>query len=112
MPGTVALVGGDEFRPGCEEMDRVLLDQSQARPAKVLVLPTAATMERPDLAARHGVDYFLRLGAEASALMVLDSTHANDPALLQPLSDSSVIYLTGGSPSHLLSRPAGLPGMV
>ncbi len=103
MPGTVALVGGDEFRPGCEEMDRVLLEESSVEPARVLVLPTAAATERPDLAARHGVDYFSGLGAEASALMVLDSGHANDHTLLQPLSDASVIYFTGGSPSHLLS---------
>lgn len=103
MRGIVALVGGEEFRPVCEEMDRALVDESPLQPPRVVIIPTAAANERPDLAAKHGVDYFSKLGANASALMVLDSTHANDETLLKPLSDASVIYFSGGSPSHLLS---------
>ena len=103
MPWKIALVGGDEFRSGCEEMDRLILRETPSQPARVLIVPTAATPENPQAAARNGVRYFMRLGANASDLMVLDSDHANDEALVGTVLGTSVIYFTGGSPSYLLS---------
>ena len=35
MPGAIALIGGDEFRSGCEELDRALLAQAQAAGVEV-----------------------------------------------------------------------------
>jgi cyanophycinase len=99
--GTVILVGGDEFRPDCEAMDRALLAMAERQPARVVIVPTAAAFERPDLAARHGVDYFEALGATASAAMILTKQDANDTALVSGVAGSDVIYLTGGNPSYL-----------
>ncbi|GIT43377.1 MAG: hypothetical protein Ct9H300mP11_13130 [Chloroflexota bacterium] len=42
MPGQIALVGGDEFRLGCEDMDREIMRVSGQDPAKIVVVPTAA----------------------------------------------------------------------
>ena len=107
MAGNVALVGGDEFRAGCEDMDRAILSATGVQITRLLVVPTAAANENPARAASNGVDYFSRLGAAASALMVLDARHANDERLLAPLDAADVIYYTGGSPSHLLATLAG-----
>jgi cyanophycinase len=102
MAGAIVLVGGDEFRPGCEVMDRALLDSTGvARPA-LLVVPTAAASENASRAASNGVSYFKALGFDASALMVLSATDANDEELLSPVRKADVVYFTGGNPAHLL----------
>ena len=72
-PGPISLVGGDEFGPRCESMDRELLDlrpstRLAARLA-VAVVPTAAAGQRPELAAANGTRYFESLGAEARGVM-------------------------------------------
>ncbi len=103
MAGHIALVGGDEFRAGCEEMDRAVLEATGRDRPSVLVIPTAAAEQSPSKAAANGVGYFSGLGADASALMVLDATEAADAELLAPADSADVLYLTGGSPRHLLS---------
>ena len=107
MSGAIALVGGDEFRQGCEDMDRAVLEASGASTPSLLVLPTAAARENAALAAANGVRHFAALGANAEALMVLDSDHANDAGLLAPLESADVVYLTGGNPAHLLDVLSG-----
>lgn len=101
MAGLIALVGGDEFGPGCLDMDRALLEATGVRQPLVLVLPTAAAREGPARAAANGVEHFSRLGARAAPLMVLNRTQANDPRLTSQVDTADVIYLTGGSPTHL-----------
>ena len=103
----IALVGGDEFRPGCEVMDRSILDATGADRPSVVVVPTAAAAQRPDKAASNGVAYFNSLGAQANPLMVLDREDANDAALVSGIQSADLIYLTGGSPSHLLEVARG-----
>ena len=102
MDGRIALVGGDEFRPGCEEMDRAILRATGVERPSLLVLPTAAADQNPSKAASNGVSYFASLGADASPLMALDGAHANDDELLAPVDEADVVYLTGGSPQRLL----------
>ena len=67
MGGIIGLVGGDEFRPGCEGMDRTILETTGVRRPSLLVVPTAAAGENPSRAASNGVAYFSSLGAIASA---------------------------------------------
>jgi cyanophycinase len=102
MAGRITLVGGDEFRPGCEEMDRAILEAAGGRRPTVLVVPTAAAAENPSRAASNGVAYFSSLGADASALMVLDGSDADNEERLSPVDSADVIYFTGGNPAHLL----------
>ena len=79
MPGQIALVGGDEFRPGCEEMDREIMRASGKDPAveltRVVVVPTAA-VTGPAKAANDGATHFGALGGDASRLMLLERSHA------------------------------------
>ena len=106
MSGTIALVGGDEFRVGCEEMDREVMRASGKDPASVIIVPTAA-VTGPAKAANDGVTHFAALGGAASQLMVLESGHANDADFVAPVNDADVVYFTGGSPDHLLATLRG-----
>lgn len=102
MPGDIGLVGGEEFRVGCEEMDREIMRASGQDPARVVVIPTAA-VTGPEKAANDGVRHFSGLGGDAESLMVLDRHHADDAGLAESLAGAGVIYFTGGSPDHLLT---------
>ena len=106
MSGTIALVGGEEFRVRCEEMDREVMRASGKDPASVIIIPTAA-VTGPAKAANDGVTHFSALGGAASQLMVLDSTQANDAAFVEPVNGADVVYFTGGSPDHLLATLNG-----
>ena len=107
MSGLVALMGGDEFRAGCREMDLAILNATGKESPSVLVLPTAAAQENPSRAASNGVAYFSALGADASASMVVEPDDANDEELVRPVDGADVIYLTGGDPAHLLRVLSG-----
>ena len=102
MPGEIALVGGEEFRPGCEYMDQEIIRASGQEPSRVLIIPTAA-ISGPAKAANDGVTHFGSLGADADRLMVLDKSQADDTLFVQPTEDAGVVYFTGGSPQHLLA---------
>jgi cyanophycinase-like exopeptidase len=102
MPGQICLVGGEEFRVGCEEMDREIMAASGGGPARVVVIPTAA-VTGPAKAANDGVTHFAKLGGDASQLMVLEREHADDAAFVLPSREADVVYFTGGSPDHLLA---------
>lgn len=102
MAGEIGLVGGEEFRPGCEDMDREIMRASGQEPARVLIIPTAA-VTGPAKAANDGVTHFGALGADASQLMVLEKSQADDHAFIQSSQGAGVVYFTGGSPDHLLT---------
>lgn len=112
MSGTIALVGGDEFRLGCEEMDREVMRASgrhfpeRGNPASVLIIPTAA-VTGPAKAANDGVTHFAALGGSASQLMALELSQANDAAFVEPVNGADVVYFTGGNPDHLLATLRG-----
>jgi len=106
LDGRIALVGGDEFRPGCEDMDRAILRSTGVERPSLLVVPTAAD-KYPSESASNGVSYFAELGAKSSALMVLDRSQANDPDLIAPTDTADVVYFTGGNPAHLLDTLRG-----
>jgi cyanophycinase len=102
MPGQICLVGGEEFRVGCEEMDREIMAASGGDPARVVVIPTAA-VTGPAKAANDGVTHFAKLGGDASQLMVMEREQADDAGFVLPSRDADVVYFTGGSPDHLLT---------
>lgn len=105
--GILALVGGDEFRAPCVTMDRALLAMIPQRPARVVILPTAAAQQGPAIAAANGVRYFNGLGAQAQSALVLSHRDADDPQQVAALDNADLIYLTGGSPRHLLGALQG-----
>jgi len=98
--GTLALVGGGEWQPGCV-FDAELLAISGA--TEVLVLPTAAAYEHPRREVEAATRHFERLGAEVRGLMVLSRPDANDDAHAEAVRAARFIYLGGGSSLHLRS---------
>lgn len=100
MTGTLALVGGDEWRAGCD-FDRELLEISGN--TEVLVLPTAAAYEHPDRSIELAERWFDGLGATVRPLRVLTRRDAVEDANARPLAEAAFIYLSGGSPMHLRS---------
>ena len=46
--------------------------------------------------------HFGSLGGDSSQLMVLDRKQADDEDFIRPVSETDVVYFTGGSPDHLL----------
>ena len=102
MSGRLALVGGDEFRRGCESMDETILRATGKSSPVVLIVPTAAAFENPARAADNGVKHFAALGADARPLMVVNRSDAESTDLASEAELADVVYLTGGSPTHLL----------
>lgn len=99
--GTLALVGGAEWRDGCRKFDASLLDASGG--AEVLVLPTAAAYEHPGRAVEQATGYFEELGGRVRGLMVLSRTEADDPACADAVRHARFVYIGGGSTMHLRS---------
>ncbi|MGH2635105.1 MAG: hypothetical protein ACRDHU_03030, partial [Actinomycetota bacterium] len=58
--GPLALVGGDELKPGNEPQDEVLVRAAEGGPAYVLA--TAAGRQRPELAVANAEAWFGSLG--------------------------------------------------
>ncbi len=100
MSGTLALVGGMEWREGCS-FDRELLEASGG--SEVLVLPTAAAYEHPQRAVDTAAEWFATLGGTVRGLMVLARPDAEDLANVEAIRSARFIYLGGGSPLHLRS---------
>ncbi len=100
MTGVLALVGGNEWRAGCD-FDAELLASSGGN--EVLVLPTAAAYEHPERAVETATDWFATLGATVRGLMVLRHSDANIEANAATVREARFIYLSGGSPLHLRS---------
>jgi cyanophycinase len=99
-PGLLALVGGGEWRPGCD-FDARLLDASGG--TEVLVLPTAAAYEHPERAVEFAARWFEGLGATVRGLPVLRRPDAEDDTYVKAVAEASFIYIGGGSPLHLRS---------
>ena len=102
VSGRLALVGGDEFRAGCEAIDAAIIAATGNSSPVVLIVPTAAAFENPARAADNGVRHFGSLGADSSPLMVLDHDDAMDSGIAGEVESADVVYLTGGNPAHLL----------
>jgi cyanophycinase len=96
----LALVGGAEWRDGCD-FDRDLLSAGGA--SEVLVVPTAAAYEHPARLTDAAERWFSDLGATVRTLPVLTRADALDDANAAPAAAARCIYLAGGSPMHLRS---------
>ena len=99
-PGVLALVGGEEWTPGCE-FDAELLDAAGA--GRVVVLPTAAAYERPERRVLAASEWFARWGAEVEGLMVTSRADAQDDGAAAIVRAARFVYLSDGSPLHLRS---------
>ena len=108
MPGTLALVGGAEWRTGCD-FDRELLELSGGD--EVLVLPTAAAYEHPDRAIEAAERWFDELGAKVRPLRVLTRRDAVDEANVAPIRDAALHLPLRGQPDAPALGAQGLAGV-
>jgi cyanophycinase len=100
VSGTLALVGGGEFREGCG-FDADLLGLSGTD--EVLVVPAAAAYERPGKVVEAATAHFERLGARVRTLPVLRRSDATTDEAAAAVRASRFTYLADGSPLHLRS---------
>ena len=100
MAGTLALVGGAEWRAGCD-FDQALLAESGG--TEVVVLPTAAAYEHPDRAVEAAERWFAELGATVRPVRVLTRADALDEDTAAIVGAARFLYLADGSPMHLRS---------
>jgi cyanophycinase len=100
-PGTVALVGGDEWTEPCAAFDTRLLEL--AGTDEVVVLPTAAAFEHPERAVERATAYFATLGARVTGLAVANRREAETEANVSAIRVARFIYFADGSPLHLRS---------
>ena len=98
MAGWIALHGGGEFQRGSEIGDRRLVVAAGGADARVIVVPTAAAHEAPEIAARNGIRWFQQIGARADAALAVDARSANDSAIVAKIEAATLIYLPGGDP--------------
>ena len=96
MPGVLVLNGGDEFKPGNDEQDRILATAAGRGPA--FVVPTAAARQGPEQAVAHATDWFARFGLKLDELAVLKRTDANSKELADSARTGGFFYLVGGDP--------------
>jgi len=94
--GLLALVGGDEFKPGNEEQDRLLV--AAAKPGPAFVVPTAAARQGPQEAVDHATRWFSRLDLELRELPVLKRADANSKEIAERARTGGFFYLVGGDP--------------
>ena len=99
--GTLALIGGGEWRDGCRGFDGDLLERSNSD--EVLVVPSAAAFEHPERVAERAGAYFETMGAKVRAPMVLRRADAEDPKLAATVRKAKFVYVADGSPLHLRS---------
>jgi cyanophycinase len=112
MRGLIALVGAGEYLPVMNDVDRYLLSHSSANGAvpRVVCLPTAAGKEGEESWQRWnrmGEEHFRGLGAEVSALPIIDRYSADDERYVETIEKADLIYFSGGNPDHLYETMQG-----
>ncbi len=103
--GVLALVGGDEFNPGNEGQDGILVDS--ARPGPAFVVPTAAARQGPEKAVAHARQWFKNLGLDVDELPVLKRADANSKEIAESARAGGFFYLVGGDPGLVATVLAG-----
>ncbi len=103
MKGHILLEGGAEFGGQMAEADLVAIELAGGFQARIRIIPAAAAPEQDHLGAgRNGVRWFNNLGAsDVVSLPLIDRASADQPDIAAALHKANLIYLLGGSPSHL-----------
>ena len=107
MQGPLALVGGDELKPGNEPQDELLATAAGTGPAYVIA--TAAARQRPELAVRHAQGWFARFGLDVQELPARTRTQAKAAENVVRAAEGRLFYLVGGDPGLTVGTLAGTP---
>ena len=107
--GYILLAGGAEFSGRMAKPDRRAIELAGGLRASISIIPAAAAPDNNhQRAGKNGVSWFKKLGAvNVAALPLIDRKSADDPAVVQSLQRSKMVYLLGGFPRHLAQSLAG-----
>jgi cyanophycinase len=103
----LALVGGDEFKPGNEQQDRLMV--AAAAPGRAYVVPTAGARQGPEQAVANATRWFARLGLELVELPVLKRSDAMKESVVEAARRGGFFYLVGGDPGLVAQVLRGSP---
>jgi cyanophycinase len=110
-PGPLALIGGNEFTPGNEDHDHLLVEAAGRlngdRPA--FVIATAAVRQDPDRAVQTAVDWYRRLGLGVEELPLRGRRQANSEAIAAQARVGRFFVFAGGDPGLVVSTLLGTP---
>jgi cyanophycinase len=103
MPGYLLLEGGAEFGGQMSEPDHRAIELAGGPESPISIIPTAAAPDNNHLrAGRNGVNWFISLGAtHVESLALIDKASANDPLIVNAISQSRLIYMLGGFTGYL-----------
>lgn len=112
MDGLIALLGSGEYLPVMDPVDHFLLANCRVNGSapRVVCLPTAAGCEGEKSWGRWmrmGEEHFTRLGADVTALSVIDRDSANDEAHASAIGSADLVYFSGGDPNYLYETMNG-----
>jgi cyanophycinase len=96
VEGLLVLNGGEEFQPGNEPQDELLVEAAGEGPA--FVVPTAAARQHPEAAVVNAIRWFARLGLQVRELPVLKKRDAQSEKLAVEAAQGTFFYLVGGDP--------------
>jgi cyanophycinase len=97
MSGPLALVGGAEFQPGNESLDRMLAEAAGGRPAYVVC---AAVRLRPEQAAATARRWFAGLDVDMTELRVRSRSEATAVSTVELARSAGLVYIAGGDPGR------------
>ena len=105
--GPLALVGGDELKPGNEPIDRVLVEAAAG--GEAFVLATAAARQGAEQAVRNAQRWFGGLGLDVEELPATKAAHVRDPDGVARARAGRFFYLVGGDPGLVPKLLRGSP---
>ena len=100
VAGTLCLVGGDEFHPGNEAQDRLLVTAAAGRPAYVIA---TAARDSPEAAVRTAQRWFGGLGLEVTELRARTPAEARSEETAAAAIAAGLFYIAGGDPGRVAS---------
>lgn len=106
MDGVIALVGSGEFTEAMVEVDRSLLAMTGRDRPRVAIVPAASWPDGEAVFMRWaamGEAHFAALGAEPVPVLIRDRASADDPLSAAAISETDLVYFSGGKPGHLLA---------
>ncbi|HEU0131704.1 MAG TPA: Type 1 glutamine amidotransferase-like domain-containing protein [Mycobacteriales bacterium] len=104
--GLICLQGGNEFAPGCRDMDAYLLDRAGGGPVAIVPLAGAPGREY-DTAGANGARHLTALGA--TDVTVAPDARTDPAGALAAVDRAALIVLPGGSPRRLREALFGTP---
>jgi cyanophycinase len=110
-PGPLALVGGEEFLPGNEAHDALLVEVARrlGGERRAFIVASAAARQGPDRAVETARRWFARLGLDVEELPLRTRAQARNASTARLASRGSLFYLTGGDPGLVVEILAASP---